>query len=82
MVNGKSELRFVHITRQPLGESHQYFRQLLAGQPLWARLFYLVRTGHLREALDEAMNYQAAIEHREANFINHFRTWIESADRR
>lgn len=56
--------------------------QLIQGQPLWARIFYLVRTGHIQEALDEATQFQQAIEHREASFVNHFRTWIESPDRR
>ncbi|KAG9310291.1 nucleoporin interacting component Nup93/Nic96 [Chiua virens] len=28
--------------------------ELVAGQPLWAKLYYLVRTGHAQEALDEA----------------------------
>ncbi|OCH83853.1 nucleoporin-interacting protein NIC96 [Obba rivulosa] len=56
--------------------------ELLAGQPLWAKLFYLVRTSHAQEALDEAMRYQQAIEHRESSFLSHFRTWVESPDRR
>ncbi|KAF8876484.1 nucleoporin-interacting protein NIC96 [Infundibulicybe gibba] len=56
--------------------------ELVAGQPLWARLFYLVRTGHVQEALNEALQFQNAIEHREASFVNHFKTWIESQDRR
>jgi hypothetical protein len=56
--------------------------QLVQGQPVWARIFYLVRTGHVQEALGEALHYQQAIEHREASFVSHFRTWIESLDRR
>ncbi|KAH7926212.1 nucleoporin-interacting protein NIC96 [Leucogyrophana mollusca] len=56
--------------------------ELVAGQPLWAKLFYLVRTGHPQDALDEAMRYQQAIENREASFVNHFRSWIDSPDRR
>ncbi|KAF4572443.1 Nuclear pore protein [Pleurotus pulmonarius] len=56
--------------------------ELVAGQPLWARLFYLVRTGHTQEALDQATQYQQAIDHREASFVNQFRTWLESPDRR
>lgn len=56
--------------------------QLVAGQPVWAKLFYLVRTGHAKEALDEAIKNQQAIEHREASFISHFRAWVESPDRR
>lgn len=45
-------------------------------------MFYLVRTGHVQEVLDEALHHQHAIEHREASFVSHFRTWIESPDRR
>ncbi|CAA7267671.1 unnamed protein product [Cyclocybe aegerita] len=56
--------------------------ELVAGQPLWAKLFYLVRTGHIQEALTEALHFQQAIENREASFVNHFRTWIESPDRK
>ncbi|KAF8624791.1 hypothetical protein AX15_005680 [Amanita polypyramis BW_CC] len=56
--------------------------ELVAGQPIWARLYYLIRTGHYREALQEALKFQQAIEHREASFVNHFRAWIESTDRK
>ncbi|OJT04938.1 Meiotically up-regulated gene 87 protein [Trametes pubescens] len=56
--------------------------EILAGQPLWARLFYLVRTGHAQEALEEATRFQGAIENRESSFISHLRAWVESADRR
>lgn len=61
---------------------HKHPLQLVAGQPLWARLFFLIRTGHVREALKEATQFQQAIEHREASFVNHLKTWIESPDRR
>lgn len=54
----------------------------MAGQPLWARLFYLIRTGHAQEALEEATRLQQAIEHRESSFLSHLRAWVESADRR
>ncbi|KAF5377189.1 hypothetical protein D9615_006450 [Tricholomella constricta] len=56
--------------------------ELVAGQPLWARLFYLVRTGHAEEALAEALRFQEAIQHREASFLTHFKTWIESPERK
>ncbi|KAJ7051137.1 nucleoporin-interacting protein NIC96 [Mycena amicta] len=56
--------------------------ELVAGQPLWARLFFLIRTGHYQEALEEALRFQQAIEHREASFLGHFQTWLESPERR
>lgn len=55
---------------------------MVAAQPLWAKLFYLVRTGHAREALDEALAHRQAIEHREDSFVAHFRLWLESPDHR
>lgn len=56
--------------------------QLVAGQPVWAKLFYLVRTGHPQEAIDEALRYQQAIDHREPSFLANFKTWLESPDRK
>ncbi|KAG5646921.1 hypothetical protein DXG03_001997 [Asterophora parasitica] len=56
--------------------------ELVAGQPLWARLFFLVRTGHAEEALSEALRFQDAIQHRESSFLTHFKTWIESPERK
>jgi nuclear pore complex protein Nup93 len=55
---------------------------LVAAQPLWAKLFYLVRIGHAKEALDEALAHRQAIEHREDSFVTHFRIWVESPDHR
>ncbi|KAH6917714.1 nucleoporin-interacting protein NIC96 [Coprinopsis sp. MPI-PUGE-AT-0042] len=56
--------------------------ELIAGTPLWAKLFYLVRTGHAQEALKEAQQYQQALDHREPSFIHFLRTWVESPDRK
>ncbi|PIL30799.1 transporter [Ganoderma sinense ZZ0214-1] len=56
--------------------------ELVAGQPLWAKLFYLVRTGHVAEAVEEATRYQTAIENRESSFLSHLRAWVDSPDRR
>lgn len=47
---------------------------------MWAKLFYLIRTGHAEEALVEAVQNQAAIEHRETSFVSHLRAWVESPD--
>ncbi|CAK5264164.1 unnamed protein product [Mycena citricolor] len=56
--------------------------ELVMGQPLWARLFFLVRSGHYQEALEQAIEFLDAIESREPAFVTHFRTWIESPERR
>ena len=57
-------------------------RTSVPGQPLWAKLFYLVRTGHVQEALAEATQFQQALENREASFVTLFRTWVESPNRK
>lgn len=81
MGSGRTGLRYVFAV-VGMDETVDSGAKLISGQPLWAKLFYLVRTGHLREALEEAFRYQQAIEHREASFLSHFRTWVESSDRR
>ena len=65
-----------------VGRLRECFIKLVGSQPLWAKLYYLVRTGHAQEALAEAFKYQQAIEHREDSFVSHFKTWVESPDRR
>ena len=49
---------------------------------MWAKLFFLVRTGHTHEALQEAIQNQGIIGRKEVNFINYFKTWIESPERK
>ncbi|TFK99639.1 nucleoporin-interacting protein NIC96 [Pterulicium gracile] len=56
--------------------------ELIGGQPLWAKLFFLIRTGHGQDALDEALKHRTQIERREASFVSHLRTWLESPERR
>ncbi|EIM91909.1 nucleoporin-interacting protein NIC96 [Stereum hirsutum FP-91666 SS1] len=77
-----NKVRAFLLVRFYRGGEWQERIELVAGQPLWAKLFYLVRTGYGDEALREAVQHQAAIEHREDSFVMHFRTWIESPDRR
>lgn len=55
---------------------------MLQGQPIWAKLFFMIRTGHVQEALQEAIQYQSVIENREPSFVSHLKTWAESLDRR
>jgi nuclear pore complex protein Nup93 len=56
--------------------------EIVAGQPIWAKLFYLVRTGYVEEAVREAERMSGAIEGREPGFVGIFRTWLESIERR
>ncbi|KAI0305787.1 nucleoporin-interacting protein NIC96 [Multifurca ochricompacta] len=77
-----NRVRAFLLVRYYRGGEWQDRIELVAAQPLWAKLFYLVRTGHVSEALDEALAHRQAIEHREDSFVAHFRIWVESPDRR
>ncbi|KAN0129758.1 nucleoporin-interacting protein NIC96 [Lactarius tabidus] len=77
-----NRVRAFLLVRYYRGGEWQDRIELVAAQPLWAKLFYLVRTGHAREALDEALAHRQAIEHREDSFVAHFRVWVESPDHR
>ncbi|KAF8497062.1 nucleoporin-interacting protein NIC96 [Russula emetica] len=77
-----NRVRAFLLVRYYRGGGWQDRIELVAAQPLWAKLFYLVRTGHMREALDEALAHRQAIEHREDSFVAHFRLWLESPDHR
>ncbi|KAH9176433.1 nucleoporin-interacting protein NIC96 [Lactarius sanguifluus] len=74
-----NRVRAFLLVRYYRGGEWQDRIELVAAQPLWAKLFYLVRTGHAREALDEALAHRQAIEHREDSFVAHFRVWVESS---
>ncbi|KAH7345172.1 nucleoporin-interacting protein NIC96 [Rhizoctonia solani] len=56
--------------------------ELLRGRPVWAHMFFLIRTGHLREALDVANESADAIERSEQYFLSYLKAWVESSDRR
>ena len=45
--------------------------ELVNGQSLYAKFFYLMWTDHVQEALSEATQFQQAIENREASFSAH-----------
>ncbi|KAG8906220.1 hypothetical protein FRB99_007366 [Tulasnella sp. 403] len=54
----------------------------IAWKPLWAQMFYLIRTGHREEALEVALAFQKQLEDREPNFVAALRSWVESPDGR
>ena len=56
--------------------------ELLNGVPLWAKLFYLIRTGKIEEALQEADEHAAALNARERAFTTFLRAWAEAPGRR
>ncbi|KAG9017878.1 hypothetical protein FRB93_004689 [Tulasnella sp. JGI-2019a] len=56
--------------------------ELIASKPLWAQMFYLIRTGNLKEALDVAVSCEKQLNAREPNFVTALRSWVDSSDGR
>ncbi|GAA5897343.1 linker nucleoporin NIC96 [Sporobolomyces salmoneus] len=50
--------------------------------PVWARIYYLLRSGHSKEALDFALENERSIEGLEKSFVAYFKAWLDSPDRR
>ncbi|KAF9507438.1 hypothetical protein BS47DRAFT_1304038 [Hydnum rufescens UP504] len=56
--------------------------ELINGKAVWATLYYLVRTGHLKETLEVATDSEVALNRHEELFTTFLKAWVESADRR
>ncbi|GAA5959783.1 hypothetical protein JCM3765_000101 [Sporobolomyces pararoseus] len=50
--------------------------------PIWARIYYLLRSGHSKEALEFAIENERSIEGLEKSFVAYFKAWLDSPDRR
>lgn len=49
--------------------------------PLWAHLFYLVRTGHTSDALKCAHANEAALQRVDPAFLAYFKAWLDAPER-
>lgn len=56
--------------------------QIASNTPVWARMYYLLRSGHSKEALEFAVENERTIEGLEKSFVAYFKAWLESPDRR
>lgn len=49
--------------------------------PLWANLFYLIRSGHASDALRCAHENEASLQRADPSFLAYFKAWIDAEDR-
>lgn len=56
--------------------------QIANNTPIWARIYYLLRSGHAREALEFATENEAHLQKLEKSFVPYFKAWLDSEDRR
>lgn len=50
--------------------------------PVWARIYYLLRSGHAKDALEFATENEPHIQKLEKSFVPYFKAWLDSPDRR
>ncbi|QRV96888.1 nucleoporin-interacting protein NIC96 [Ceratobasidium sp. AG-Ba] len=53
--------------------------ELLRGRPVWAHILYLIRMGHLREALDVANESANALKRGKQYFFTYLKAWVDSS---
>ncbi|KAF8572687.1 hypothetical protein K439DRAFT_1625599, partial [Ramaria rubella] len=52
--------------------------EILNGRPIWAQLFYLLRTGRVEDAVEEAVRNKSVLDSRQRDFVAQFRKWALS----
>ncbi|KZT58461.1 NIC-domain-containing protein [Calocera cornea HHB12733] len=55
--------------------------ELVKGQPLWAKIYFLIRCGHVEEALEEAEKQDIALNKFDKFFLPCLREWVTNDDR-
>ncbi|SCV71462.1 BQ2448_3050 [Microbotryum intermedium] len=59
-----------------------YLAQIANNTPVWARIYYLLRAGHPKEALAFATENEAQIQKLEKSFVAYLKAWLDSPDQR
>lgn len=54
--------------------------EILNGVPVWAVLYYMVRSGHLQEALDFTMEIESSLEKIERSFPVYLQAYVRAKD--
>lgn len=56
--------------------------ELANNQPVWARIYLLLRAGHSAEALAFATENEQQLQKLEKGFVAYLKAWLDSPDRR
>lgn len=56
--------------------------EIVNAQPIWAQMYYLIRSGHLEAAYELALENEDGIGRTERFFVGFFKGWLDSPDRR
>ncbi|ORX79187.1 NIC-domain-containing protein [Anaeromyces robustus] len=75
---------FLNITFKKYGEWENPIFELINNVPVWAQIYYLIRSGHYNEALKYVLSIEHELRSREedSNFVDYFKAWLESPERK
>ena len=75
---------FLNITFKKYGEWENPIFELINNVPVWAQIYYLIRSGHYNEALKFVLSIEHELRSREedSNFVDYFKAWLESPERK
>ncbi|BGP26679.1 nuclear pore complex protein Nup93 [Rhodotorula toruloides] len=79
----KNKIRaFLNVKYSKNGQWSNQALEIANNTPVWARIYYLLRSGHAKEALAFATENESAIQKLEKSFVPYFKAWLDSPDRR
>ncbi|GAA5972866.1 hypothetical protein JCM21900_003328 [Sporobolomyces salmonicolor] len=73
---------FLNVKYQKNGSWTNPALEIVNNTPVWARIYYLLRSGHAKEALQFATENEAQIQKLEKSFVPYFKAWLDSPDLR
>ncbi|GAA5993540.1 hypothetical protein JCM10908_000639 [Rhodotorula pacifica] len=73
---------FLNVKYQKNGQWSNQALEIANNTPVWARIYYLLRSGHAKEALAFATENESALQKLEKSFVPYFKAWLDSPDRR
>ncbi|ORX54262.1 NIC-domain-containing protein [Piromyces finnis] len=75
---------FLNITFKKYGEWENPIFELINNTPVWAQIYYLIRSGHYNDALKYVISIEHELRSREedSNFVDYFKAWLESPDKK
>lgn len=73
---------YINVKYSKMGQWTNTNLELANNQPIWARIYLLLRAGHSEEALAFATENEHQLQKLEKGFLAYFKAWLDSPDKR
>jgi nuclear pore complex protein Nup93 len=73
---------YITVKYSKMGQWTSTNLELANNQPIWARIYLLLRAGYPDEALAFAKENEQHLQKLEKGFLSYFKAWIDSTDKR